>query len=124
MLNLEILQKLLISGHINVFERQEFADNRISVAEIMTFIKSWIKTSNCFPPNISIWSPGKPVYEGAILEKLNEEKYLLHYQRSHAIEPTILAESHIEEYTNLDSAIMKLIKTNWGSNIDGIIIVY
>ena len=116
----DILKKLVIKGHINVIERNDFKDNKIPINSIAETILKSLNENKMFPPNAEVWKLGQSVFEGYFIEKVKEDKYLLHSQRAHAIQPNMLADSKYEEFISKSEVVTEYIRLAWGDSIDGI----
>jgi hypothetical protein len=120
---IQLIQKLLTTLHLNVFERKIFDEQALGIEEIINVIEFELKSNKIFPPNATIWKPGQAVYEGSIIEKINNNEFLLHYQRAYPMNPFELAEKSEIKFQDFTSLIHAYIQENYRFNIDGINVV-
>jgi hypothetical protein len=115
-----LLEKLVISLHLNVPERRILGSDCVSVDEVAAVVKRLLERNGLFPPNAKPWQPGEIVFEGFFLVKRPDGKVQMCWQRSNPILPTQLADQGSAEYDDLDEAVSRFIQSEWGSGIDGI----
>lgn len=109
----ELLRRLVISGHLNVAERQALGS--VSRSEVAEIVKSLLLAIDKFP----VRNEGKAVREGATITKRKSEIQIT-WQRSYPWNPFSVAESRKEAFTNLEAAVERFVETEWKSGIDGI----
>lgn len=73
-------------------------------------VEQHFKTHNFFPADADIWEPGHSVYEFPFIQKVNENKFVVHIQRHYAINPFQLAEKAEWPFDSLVSAYQKWYK--------------
>src|SRR5689334_967429 len=104
-----LVEKLVVSLHVNVHERQLFGSEGLSVEEVAAAVKRVFERNGAFPPHARPWKPGEAVFEGFFLLKRPGGKIEMAWQRSHPIKPTELAERGSTDYEGLDGAISAFI---------------
>jgi hypothetical protein len=115
-----LIEKLVVSLHLNVLERQMLGSDEVSVAEVAAVVKRLLERDGVFPANAKPWQPGAPVFEGFFLTKYPDGKVQMTGQRPHPIRPYALAEQVSYECDGLDQAVQKFISKAWSNGIDGI----
>ncbi len=115
-----LLEKLVVSLHLNVPERQMLGSNCVSFEEVATVVKRLLELNGVFPPNARPWKPGESVFEGFFLVKRADGRVQMTWQRSNPVRQTELADHGSSEYDNLDEAVSTFITSEWSSGIDGI----
>jgi hypothetical protein len=115
-----LIEKLVVSLHLNVIERRMLASNPVSVEEVAAIVKRLLEKNDVFPPNAKPWQPGEIVFEGFFLAKRPNGKVRLSWQRGNAIRPYELADQGSSEYDNADDAVSRFIQSEWNNGIDGI----
>ena len=111
----ELIKKLVLNLHVNVAERQFLGT--LHEGEIAEVIRTILGERGAFP------MPRQDglVYEGAVITTdtgLTE----VTWERSHPLNPTVLAERRWQRFTDLDSVIRAYIDSEWPQGIDGIAI--
>jgi len=120
-----LICKLVTTGHLNVPERLQLRSKSIPIREILKIIEDVLNEQNFFPPHARPGNSAKGVYEGGILEKLNDGTYRLHWQRHYAWDPFTVAESSFQDYKKLEIAVREFGHHEWRENdIDGIKITW
>lgn len=114
-----LIEKLIVSLHLNVPERQLLGSDRLLVEEVAAVVKRVFERNGVFP-HARLWKAGEPVFEGFFLLKRPERKVEMVWQRSNPINPTELAERRSTEYEDLDRAISSFIESEWSEGIDGV----
>lgn len=117
-----LISKLLLDFHLNNYERKLIKN--IEYKEICRFLESYFSTNKIYPPKASIWKKNEAVYEGGFIEKISKTLFRVHYQRSYANNPYLLAESKHLDFPDLESALKVLLSQEWKNSIDGISIIY
>jgi hypothetical protein len=115
-----LLEKLVVSLHLNVPERRMLGCGAVSFEEIAAVVKRLLETDGVFPWNAKRWQPGEIVFEGFFLAKRPDGTVLLAWQRSNPINPRELADHGSVEYDNADDAVSGFIQREWSEGIDGI----
>jgi hypothetical protein len=115
-----LLEKLVVSLHLNVPERRMLGSGAVSSEEVAAVVKRLLETNGVFPPNAKRWQPGEIVLEGFFLAKCRDGKVLLAWQRSNPLNPKELADHGSVEYDNADDAVSGFIQREWSKGIDGI----
>jgi hypothetical protein len=115
-----LLEKLVVSLHLNVPERRMLGSDSVSVEEVAALVKRLLEANGVFPLNAKPWQPGEIVFEGFFLLKGPNGKVRLAWQRSNPIKPSELAEQGSLEYDNADEAVSQFIQSEWSEGIDGI----
>jgi hypothetical protein len=115
-----LLEKLVVSLHLNVPERRMLGADCVSVEEVAAVVKRLLDQNGVFPPTARHWQPGEIVFEGSFLVKLPDGKVQMTWQRSDPIRPTVLAGQGSSEYEDVDEAVSRFIQSEWSSGIDGI----
>lgn len=111
-----LLHKLVCTNHLNVPERQELG--KITRDEVVAVVLDNLNRSGCFPPHAR--DPGA-VYEGAIIERQRDGRYLTLLQRASVYDPCVVAEKKERYVNDPQSAVRWYIATEWQKkNIDGI----
>jgi hypothetical protein len=115
-----LVEKLVVSLHLNVPERQTLGSDCDSVEEVAAVVKRLFEQGGYFPPIARLWQPGELCFEGFILVKLPDGKIQMAWQRSNPIDSKQLAEQSSSEFSDLDEAISAFIDSQWPKGIDGI----
>ena len=115
-----LLEKLVVSLHLNVPERRTLGSDCVSFEEVAAVVKRLLELNGVFPPNARPWQPGESVFEGFFLVKSTDGKVQMAWQRSNPVRHTELADHGSSEYDNLDEAVSTFVKSEWSSGIDGI----
>jgi len=115
-----LIEKLVVSLHLSVPDRQLLGSDCLSVEEVAAAVKCLFQRNGVFPPHARIWKPGESVFEGFFLVKRPERKIEMVWQRSNPIKPTELAERGSTEFEDLDQAISRFIEREWSNGIDGV----
>jgi hypothetical protein len=115
-----LLQKLVNENHVNMEEKQTLGC--VTRAEIARVIRALLVSNSKFPGHAQIADPNSqvPIYEGAILHRLESGQTRITWQRHQAINPSVLAESRSEDLSDVDLAVERYINTTWPNGIDGI----
>ena len=116
----DLLEKLVISLHLNVPERQILGAESVSAKEIAAIVKRLLESKGVFLPNAKPWTPGETVFEGFFLVKQPSGGVRLAWQRHHPINPYILADQGSSDFANVDDAISTFMRKEWSNGIDGI----
>ena len=116
----DLLEKLVLSLHLNVPERQSLGVKSVSAKEVAVIVKHQLETSGVFPPNAKPWQSGKPVFEGFFLVKLSNGGARLAWQRHHPINPYVLADQGNTDFDDMDEAVSTFMQKEWRNGIDGI----
>jgi hypothetical protein len=119
-----LLEKLLVSQHLNVPERQTLGSDGVSFAEVAAVVKRLFERDGVFPPAARSWKSGEVVFEGFFLVKRFNGRVEMAWQRSNPIRPNELADHDCSEYDNLDEAVSKFIEKAWSKGIDGIALTH
>jgi hypothetical protein len=115
-----LIQKLVVSLHLNVPERQMLGSDSVSVDEVAAVVKRLLKQNGVFPPTARHWRPGETVFEGFFLANRPDGRVQVVWQRSNPIRPDELADQGSSEYADLDEAVSRFIQSEWSKGIDGI----
>jgi len=115
-----LIEKLVVTLHLNVPERQMLGSDDVSVAEVAAVVKRLLERDGVFPPNAKPWQPGEAVFEGFFLTKRPDGKVQMTGQRHNPIRPDELAEQVTYESDDLDQAVGRFIRREWSNGIDGI----
>ena len=115
-----LVEKLVVSLHLNVSERRLLGSGCVSVEEVAAVVKRLFEQDGHFPPIARHWQPGDLVFEGFFLVQRPDGKVEMAWQRSNPINNTELAEQSSSEYADLDEAISAFIESEWRRGIDGI----
>jgi hypothetical protein len=115
-----LIEKLVVSLHLNVVERRLLGSDCVSVEEVSAVVKRLLEQNGVFPPTARLWKPGELVFEGFFLVRRPDGKVQMAWQRSNPIKPTELADRNSSEYDDLDEAVSRFIVSEWSTGIDGI----
>ena len=115
-----LIEKLIVSLHLNVRERRLLASDCLSAEELAAAVKRLLEQNGVFPPHARLWKPGESVFEGFFLLKRPDGKVEMVWQRSNPINPTELAERGSTEFEDLNQAVSRFIDREWSKGIDGI----
>ena len=118
-----LIEKLVVSLHLNVVERRLLGSDCVSVGEVATVVKRLLEQNGVFPPIARLWKPGEVVFEGFFLVRRPDGKVQMAWQRSNPIKPTELADRSSCDYDDLDEAVSRFIESEWSKGIDGIQLV-
>lgn len=119
-----LVEKLVLSGHLNVPERLSLGSQAIRWSEAVAVVSRVLNDMDFFPKDARPWKKGDVVSEGVILHKLPTGRAEVIQQRSHASDPRQLAERKVTVFTDLNAAIQFFVSTQWPTGIDGIQIVW
>jgi hypothetical protein len=89
---MQLIEKLVRTGHLNVPERLALGSATINSTEVAEVVMRVLEGTGSFPENVKPWAQGHVVHEGAILQKGSDGKIRLILQRHHPLSPTVLAE--------------------------------
>ena len=115
-----LVEKLVVSLHLNVPERQMLGSDCVSVEEVAAVVKRLFEQVGHFPPIARLWQPGELCFEGFFLVERPDGKIQMAWQRSNPIDPKQLAEQSSSEFSDPDEAILAFIESEWPEGIDGI----
>ena len=115
-----LLEKLLVTLHLTVPERQMLGSDDVTLAEVEAVVKRLLESDGVFPPDAKLWQRGEVVFEGFFLMKRADGKVQMTRQRNDPIKPCGLAEQATYEFDDLDQAVRKFILSEWRNGIDGI----
>ena len=115
-----LIGKLVITGHLNVPERLALGSQPLNMSEVAAVVISVLKETGSFPEKANLWIQGQIVDERAILQKLPDGKLRLIQQRANPIDPTVLDQQKLTDFSDVESAVKSYINTEWGGGIDGI----
>jgi hypothetical protein len=115
-----LIEKLVVSLHLNVVERRLLGSDCVSVEEVAAVVKRLLEQNGVFPPIARLWKPGELVFEGFFLVRRPDGRVQMAWQRSNPIKPTELADRSSSEYDDLDEAVSRFIESEWKKGIDGI----
>ena len=115
-----LIEKLVVSLHLTVPERQLLASDCLSVEEVAAVVKRVLDRHGVFPPQARPWRPGEVVFEGFFLVKRPTGRVEIAWQRSNPIKPTELAEQRSTEFEDIDQAVSVFIDSEWSTGIDGV----
>ena len=79
-----LVEKLVVSLHLNVPERQLLGSDCVSVEEVAAVVKRLFEQDGHFPPIARLWQPGELCFEGFFLLMLPDGKVQMAWQRSRA----------------------------------------
>ena len=116
----DLIEKLVVSLHLNVPDREILGARSISAKEIARVVKRLLETNGVFPPNAKPWAPGDPVFEGFFLLKQPSGGMRLAWQRHHPINPYVMADQGSSDFADVDEAISTFMRNEWSNGIDGI----
>ena len=115
-----LLEKLLVSLHLSVPERQTLGTTPIDAEEIAVVVKRLLERNGVFPSHATSWKPGETVFEGFFLVKHQDGTVTMNWQRSNPVRPTELADRGSAKFDDVDAAITAFIQREWSNGIDGI----
>jgi hypothetical protein len=118
-----LIEKLVVSLHLNVPERLLLGSDSVSVEEVAAVVRRLLEQNGVFPPIARLWKPGELVFEGSFLVKRPDGKVQIAWQRSNPTKPTELADRSSSEYADLDEAVSRFIEREWSKGIDGVRVV-
>lgn len=119
-----LVEKLVVSGHLNVPERLDLGSQTIQWSEAVAVVSRVLNDTGFFPKDARPWKEGESVHEGAILRKLPTGRAEVIQQRSDARNPMQLAEQKVTAFTDVNAAIQFFVSKEWPTGIDGIQIVW
>ena len=108
-----VLEKLAVSLHLSVPERQTLGSTPISTEEIAGIVKRLLNRNGVFPPHAKPWEPGETVFEGFFLVKHPDGTVIMNWQRSNPIRPTELAAQGSAEFNDVDEAVSAFTQREW-----------
>ena len=115
----ELVLKLLTQYYLNVPDQADFASGTVPLAELAPVVREALESNVYFPPQAKPWEPGELSYEGAFLEKLGENRFRVHRQRSYADNPGVCAERTSQDYDDFESALRAYLRAEWRGVFDG-----
>ncbi len=118
-----LFKKLFAWKGLSAEERTYLTDKTITITEVSDFIEEELKTNNYFPKEAFKWSEGKSVYEGCFIEKIENNKYKVHWQRHHPLNPYGLAEKNEINCKSLKFAIDVYLQSEHRYEIGGFKII-
>lgn len=119
----QLVKKLVISGTLNVVERKHLDDcSQVPVSKaLVAGVVTKILDDVGFFPEAALKQAGAAIYEGYVLERLDDGRIELRCQRHHALNPLRLAESKtVDVFHEAAPAILRFIELQWPSGIDGV----
>lgn len=114
----KIILQLLKDFHLNTIDRQIFIDNPLKEDEIKDAIKGILSVNSFFPNKFSSWDNCKFNYDGYVIEKLSNEKILVHFQASGAW--MNLIENKTSSFQAVNEAVDFYFRHALKGEIDGI----
>ena len=116
-----LVEKLVSTLHLNVAERKMLGSMPVQKSEILSAVKRFLDNSGHFPPDARPWHQGQNVFEGYFLELLPNRTVRLWCQRSHAINPSQLAEQKHQDFADVGRGVEEFVTKEWeDAQIDGI----
>ena len=120
----ELVEKLVKTGHLNVPERLALSTASVFSSEVAKVVTQVVEGAGFFPEAAKPWAQGQVVHEQALLQRISVSKVRLIQQRADPLNPTVLREQKITDFTDTRAAVEGFIKAEWPTNIDGIQIVW
>jgi len=77
-----LIEKLVLTLHLSVPERQMLGSGPVRFAEVAAVITQSLDETGRFPPNVKTWEVGQIVFEGHFLEIQPNKKVRLWLQRA------------------------------------------
>ncbi|MBF0315108.1 MAG: hypothetical protein HQK52_16915 [Oligoflexia bacterium] len=115
----ELIKKLLSTFHLNVNERKLLNPSYIEFKELTSAIEIILQEEGFFPVQAKPdKSSGGAFYEGAYIEKIDNEFSNLIWSRNHPLNPCKIAERNEEKLATKET--IKKIIVSFGSEFDGI----
>lgn len=119
----QLVQKLVMSGTLNVEERKRLDDCSmlpIPKAHVAMAVTKILEDVGIFPQT-AVEQAGTAIHEGYVLERLDDGRIELRCQRHQAINPLELAEAKtVEVFPEVAAAILRFIELEWPRGIDGV----
>ena len=112
-----LIKKLLLTSHLNTYERQLFSKQKITLMEIIECLKNELMSNKYFPPQSSNTNG---IFEGYFIEKISSNEYILHVSRNHPINPFNKIEKTEFKFDSFQNVISEYISKEYQFNIDGI----
>jgi hypothetical protein len=116
----ETLTLLLRGEHLNMAERIErgvWPHPPLKINDLVTHLASVLQAEKWFPREWERAEPGKPVWEGGVIERQSAGRYLYRAQRHHPTNPNILAEQTEKVFSSADDAARYYLK--WDLHLPG-----
>jgi hypothetical protein len=116
----ETLTFLLGQGHLNMQERTErglWPHPPLKFDDVLRHLVQVLQTERWFPPAWRPAVPGEPVYEGGAIERRSSFRYVYHWQRSHPLNPCLLAEQGDKVFGSAKAAARHYLK--WDLHLPG-----
>jgi hypothetical protein len=115
----ELVLKLVTQYYLNAPDQAEFGSGAVLLAELAAIVRRVLETNVYFPPLAKPWEPGEPSFEGAFLERLEENRFRVHSQHSYANNPGACAERTSQDYNDFESALRAYLHVEWPGVFDG-----
>jgi hypothetical protein len=116
----ETLTFLLGQGHLNMQERTKrglWPHPPLKFDDVLHHLIQVLQTQQWFPPAWRPAVPGEPVHEGGAIERQSPFRYVYHWQRSHPVDPRLLAEQGEKVFRSAKAAARYYLK--WDLHLPG-----
>jgi hypothetical protein len=116
----ETLTFLLRGGRLSMSERIErglWPHPPLKLGELVRHLARVIESERWFPRPWQPAVPGKPVWEGGVIERVSPTKYIYRNQHHHPIQPTLLAGQTEKVFRSSKKAAAYYLK--WDLNLPG-----
>jgi hypothetical protein len=114
------LTSLLRGEHLNMpdrIERGVWPHPPINFSDLVTHLVAVLQSEKWFPREWKPAEPGKPVWEGGVIERQSSSRYVYRAQRHHPTQPNILAEKTEKVFSSPEDAARHYLK--WDLNLPG-----
>ncbi len=111
---------LLGHGHLNMQERAErglWPHPPLKFDDVLRHLVQVLETEQWFPPAWRPTMPGEAIFEGGAIERQSSSRYVYHWQRSHPLNPCLLAEQSEKVFTSAEAVARHYLK--WDLHLPG-----
>lgn len=120
----EILTALLRGEHLSMTERERLGLLPVEIldyAEVRDHLAEVIRATEWFPAPLEELSPGEPVDEHIIIQRLGRHRFVCHARRHAALDPTLLAEESHRRFWSARAAADYFLRWEHGlpGSLDG-----
>jgi hypothetical protein len=114
------LTSLLRGEHLDMatrIERGLWPHPPLKLTDVLAHLVAVLQSEKWFPREWKSAEPGKPVWEGGVIERQSSSRYVYRAQRHHPTNPNILAEQTEKVFTSPEDAARFYLK--WDLNLPG-----
>src|SRR5258706_15615498 len=116
----DILTFLLRGGHLSVEERKTkglWPNERLSYSEVLNHLSTVIQQEDWFPRVMHAHKSGQLVYEGTVIQKVSQSRFICHSRRPSVSDLHAVAEDAQKAFDRAQDAAAFYLK--WELNLPG-----